>query len=60
VGDLRARGGFILWVLDITKLLCRPEGLLQGHAAWHLLGAASAACIYLYYRSESGGTATAV
>jgi hypothetical protein len=49
--------GFVLWILDITKVLCRPESPLQLHAVWHVLGAASAACIYLYYRSEAGGTA---
>ena len=44
--------GFAIWILDITRAVCRPESLLQGHAVWHLLGAGSAACIYLYYRSE--------
>jgi dihydroceramidase len=47
--------GFVIWTLDITRVFCRPQSVLQGHAAWHLLGAASAACIYLYYRSEVGG-----
>jgi hypothetical protein len=44
--------GFVIWILDITRILCRPESPLQGHAVWHLLGAVSTACIYLYYRSE--------
>jgi hypothetical protein len=43
--------GFAIWILDITKTVCIPDSLLQGHALWHLAGAASAVFIYLYYRS---------
>ena len=32
--------------------LCDPHSLLQGHAAWHLLCAAAAGSIWLYWRSE--------
>jgi hypothetical protein len=32
--------------------LCDPHSLLQGHAAWHLLCAAAAGAIWLYWRSE--------
>jgi hypothetical protein len=32
--------------------LCNPHSLLQGHAAWHLLCAAAAGSIWLYWRSE--------
>ncbi len=46
---------FIIWVLDITKLLCSPESWLQGHAVWHVMGALAAGLLYLYYRSEDGG-----
>jgi ceramidase len=45
--------GFVAWMLDITRLVCSPRGLLQGHALWHLAGAASAILIFLYYRSEA-------
>ncbi|KRF18960.1 hypothetical protein ASG90_03485 [Nocardioides sp. Soil797] len=31
---------------------CSPHSLLQGHAVWHLLCAASAYCMYRYYASE--------
>jgi len=51
--------GFVLWILDITGVVCRPRSLLQGHAVWHVLGAVSAACIYLYYRSEVSAPAAA-
>ena len=31
--------------------LCDPHSLLQGHAAWHLLCAVSAYCLYRYWAS---------
>ncbi len=31
---------------------CDPHSLWQGHAAWHLLTAATTACLYVYWRSE--------
>lgn len=43
---------FIIWVLDLTKILCNPNSWLQGHALWHLLGTIAAGFLYLYYRSE--------
>jgi len=45
--------GFTIWVLDITKTVCAPYSLVQGHAIWHLLGALAAFCLYRYYQSES-------
>jgi hypothetical protein len=54
---LRAAGvmavAFAIWVLDITKTLCDPTSLVQGHAIWHLLGAVASYCLYRYYRSET-------
>jgi len=44
---------FIIWVLDITKLLCSPESILQGHALWHLLTTFSVYFLYRYYISEN-------
>jgi len=43
---------FVIWILDLTKVLCVPESWVQGHAAWHILGAVAVGCGYLYYRSE--------
>ncbi len=43
---------FALWVPDQTRQLCAPESLLQGHAAWHLLGAAALLLSHRYYASE--------
>jgi hypothetical protein len=50
---------FVLWVLDIKKLLYSPQSLLQGHALWHMLGAVSAMLLFLYYRSEAAASAPA-
>ena len=43
---------FLVWVLDITKVVCSPESALQGHALWHVLGALAGWCLYRYYESE--------
>ena len=62
-GETRSRRGFafasvatILTAFAIWNAarawLCDPHSLLQGHAAWHLLGAVSAYLIYRYYVSE--------
>ena len=43
-----------IWLVsDTGGPLCDPDSPWQGHAAWHLLAAGSALCLYLYYRSES-------
>ena len=44
--------GFIIWIADITRIVCSPHSWLQGHAIWHLLGAAASWYVYSYYRSE--------
>ena len=42
---------FAIW--NITKSLwCDPHSLLQGHAAWHLLDAASAYLLFRLWASE--------
>lgn len=43
---------FVIWIFDQNRQLCDPNSLLQGHAAWHLLGAVAVACSYAYFRSE--------
>ncbi len=43
---------FGIWILDQTGALCSPTSWLQGHALWHLLGAAGVGLLYLYYSSE--------
>ena len=43
---------FGIWILDQQGVVCAPRSLLQGHAVWHALGAASLWLSFSYYRSE--------
>ncbi len=61
-GDVRWVGGavgsivlaFGIWTLaQDGGALCDPNSLLQGHAAWHLLCAVSAYCLYRYWASAA-------
>ena len=45
--------GFAIWTLDITRLVCAPHSWLQGHALWHLAGAASTWLVFRYLQSYS-------
>ena len=42
----------VIWTLDISKIFCNPESLLQGHSLWHILCGFSAYFLYLFYESE--------
>jgi dihydroceramidase len=44
---------FAIWILDQTRSVCAADSMWQGHAAWHLLGAAAVAFSYGYNRSET-------
>ncbi|HEX8695101.1 MAG TPA: ceramidase domain-containing protein [Longimicrobium sp.] len=44
--------GFGIWVLDITHRACSPSSWLQGHALWHVAGAAASLLVFGYYASE--------
>ena len=44
---------FAIWVLDLRRIACAPESFLQGHALWHLLGAAAAMALFRSYEVES-------
>jgi hypothetical protein len=44
---------FGIWILDLTKILCNPSSLLQGHGIWHVLGSISILLFFLYYKSEN-------
>jgi hypothetical protein len=46
---------FGIWTLDQQRLVCAPDSLFQGHALWHVLGAASIFLTSRYYRSEQAG-----
>lgn len=41
--------GFAIWTLDLTHRLCNPTSVWQGHALWHVCGAASAWFAYRYF-----------
>jgi hypothetical protein len=42
---------FTFWNLDHTDWFCRPDDhLIQGHAIWHLLTAASFVAAFRYFR----------
>lgn len=47
---------FSIWFIDRRRLVCDPGSLIQGHAAWHLLGAVAAACLYRSYEAEASGS----
>ncbi|HYN82805.1 MAG TPA: ceramidase domain-containing protein [Gemmatimonadaceae bacterium] len=49
---------FVIWTLDFTRTLCRPESWMQGHAVWHVLGAAAAWYLFRYYHESKPATAT--
>ncbi len=41
---------YVIWILDQTAFFCSAQSPLQGHAAWHLLGAVAAVMIVAHYR----------
>ncbi|MEW5737963.1 MAG: ceramidase domain-containing protein [Myxococcota bacterium] len=43
---------FFIWVMDLTHTWCAPDSLVQGHAAWHLLGAVASYMLWRYYRGS--------
>jgi hypothetical protein len=49
---------FAIWIVDRRRLLCDPGSPVQGHAAWHLLGALAAACLYRSYEAETAPAAS--
>ncbi len=44
---------YIFRHLDVVDRFTGPDAWLQGHVLWHFLTAASLACAYGYYRSET-------
>ncbi|WP_210413618.1 ceramidase domain-containing protein [Leptospira ilyithenensis] len=43
---------FLVWVLDLQKIVCDSGSYLQGHAVWHILGASASYYLYRFYLSE--------
>lgn len=48
------------WVLDNSHVWCTPTSSIQGHAAWHVLGALATAGVFAYYRAGFARTAPAL
>lgn len=44
---------FFIWAMDTTHTWCAPHSLVQGHAAWHLLGAVASYLLWRYYRGHA-------
>lgn len=42
----------VVWVLDLTGAVCDPSSAIQGHAVWHVLGAAAVFCTWKWHDSE--------
>jgi hypothetical protein len=48
--------GAVCSALDVTRVWCDPtHAWLQGHAAWHVLSAASLYALFRFYRALSAG-----
>jgi hypothetical protein len=45
-------GGFVVWAIDYTRVACSPASWLQGHAVWHLCGAAAVWFALRYYAGQ--------
>lgn len=46
--------GWVTWRLsDTAGPLCAPNGVLQGHAAWHVFTSLTILSLCIYFRSES-------
>ncbi|WP_020142027.1 ceramidase domain-containing protein [Terracoccus sp. 273MFTsu3.1] len=43
---------YALWLLDQAGLLCDPTSPLQGHAAWHVLGAGAGWCLARHWATR--------
>ena len=40
---------YVIWILDQNNIVCLPGSFIQGHALWHILGAAAGFMIILHY-----------
>ena len=43
----------LIWVLDITRVVCQPSAIIQGHAVWHVLGAVASVCLYWHVTQDA-------
>jgi dihydroceramidase len=40
---------YAIWILDQNNIVCMPGSFIQGHALWHILGAAAGFMIIMHY-----------
>ena len=43
--------GFCIWIADVTRAVCAPNSWIQGHAIWHIAGAAATWLVFRYYQT---------
>ncbi len=43
---------FLIWLLDIKRIICDPNFFLQGHAIWHILSAINTYLVFEFFRSN--------
>ncbi len=43
--------GYIIWILDYTRILCFPTSIFQGHAVWHIL--TGLAILFIYFSMDT-------
>lgn len=43
---------YFVWTLDESGVWCDPTSWIQGHALWHILGAAAVYALWRWYMSE--------
>jgi hypothetical protein len=41
--------GAAFWAVDLARVVCAPESLVQGHAVWHVAGATAAWLLYRHF-----------
>lgn len=51
---------FVIWILDISRVACRPDNhVITGHAVWHVLNAISIERLYRFYAASFAPPAAA-
>lgn len=47
---------YVIWILDQNNIVCLPSSFIQGHALWHILGAAAGFMIIMHYIRTASAT----
>ncbi|TGL56184.1 hypothetical protein EHQ58_16210 [Leptospira ognonensis] len=51
---------FLIWNLDLQKIICFPNSWFQGHAIWHILSAGVCFLLYHFYSKNHFGQETEI